>query len=370
MSKIDFQPYINFETYLSQINDFSELTNLSYIITMQQLFAHPSNSLPELVIPKADKKMSYCPADREIDKIKLTCEWISLPEYAMRQQVPLDEIEKKVEGGQLGPTVQNENNITMVIWPPEYQKKKLEQLPHCGKKSFQVSFRIKGQVSDEIEVSDKNVKIEETQTRFLQLAHALGDVESIAKRASEMLNRVVFLLEWGAFEVFLRDTFNELIRLHPHKLASGKRAHETLTLEELMTFSNNLTNIEQLCKNLTTREMEKQEQGGQSIHGILNFIKAHFHLDNDPYTVWYVVEGKQHYTSYQFLVQLKEVRNALVHDAGKVMDTFVKVYPSIPIRDGMIVIDDKFRLHAHLGLRSIAFRIASTISSGNYDANS
>jgi hypothetical protein len=66
------------------------------------------------------------------------------------------------------------------------------------------------------------------------------------------------------------------------------------------------------------------------------------------------------------LKQLKEARNALVHDAGRVSGYFIREYPDVPTRDGIIVVSDSFVLRSTLLLDSLAFNIANAIENKKY----
>jgi hypothetical protein len=47
---------------------------------------------------------------------------------------------------------------------------------------------------------------------------------------------------------------------------------------------------------------------------------------------------------------------------------FQAAYPAVPIRDGLVVIDDEFYLRASLALRSIAYLVSKTIDANEYAA--
>jgi hypothetical protein len=122
-----------------------------------------------------------------------------------------------------------------------------------------------------------------TQVAFLQLAHTLGAPAQVAERAKEVLNRATLLLYWTALEVFLRSTVHEMIRRHPALLTSGKRGRETLTYREIATLSSDFTSMEQLLEPLVARELDRTESSGESVHGLINYLKSRFRFKTDPY---------------------------------------------------------------------------------------
>jgi hypothetical protein len=68
------------------------------------------------------------------------------------------------------------------------------------------------------------------------------------------------------------------------------------------------------------------------------------------------------------LVELKDVRNALLHDGGTPSESFFEKYPTVKRRGNDIVIDEEYYLRSGLILDSITFGIADSIDKGEYDA--
>lgn len=101
-----------------------------------------------------------------------------------------------------------------MIWPEEYQNKELNELPAPGKSKFKpkISITAKGDLSIDIDVL---TGFEDKQMQFVRLAHAVGDKDKVTNRAETMLFQSSFLLNWTAFEVFIRESIHALYRLHP-----------------------------------------------------------------------------------------------------------------------------------------------------------
>ena len=362
-ANIEFPPYIAFRTGVTQINEFAELTNLSYGLAQQLLFKFPKSQLARVTRkgPPADE-LSFSMADREVASVDLVCGWLTLDEYAKRVDADALALNERARCGELGPTERHPDTGEMLLaWPPEYQLRPREQLPAVGKNQYRVTLTGKARGALELDLEDMS-----SQEEFLRLAHALGAPAQVAERASEVLNRATLLLYWTAFEVFLRTTIHEMMRRHPAVLGSGKRGRETITYSEIATLSGGFSSAEQLLERLVARELEKTESSGESVHGLILYLKSQFRFETDPYKAWYVFKGQRYQTSFQELRQLKEARNGLVHDAGRVSGHFIREYPDVPTRDGLIVVSDSFLLRSTLLLDSLAFNIANVIENKKY----
>jgi hypothetical protein len=366
MTSINFQPYEAYQELLSQLDEFSSLSQYSYGLAQQLLFKYPKDTVRPAFTPRPSwKQLSFGMGDQQFKKVNLACEWITFEEYAEREKTPTTEIASTAADGRLGPVREKPDGTKILLWPPKYHGMGESTWPEVGKKKFTVIFEVSARAPHTADLSDVE-SFDETQRVYLQLAHALGEPAKVAERAGELLNRSLFLLEWIAFEVFLRSTIQELIRRHPHVLAAGKRGKENVSLEEIVKLSKGLSDIALLRESLATREIERQEHGGESVHGLLNLLKSQFKFNSDPYAAWYVLNGTRTSTSYKELLEFKDTRNVLVHDAGRASTEFQGTYPGVPVRDGVVVIEDEFYLRARLALRSIAFHVAGTICSGEY----
>jgi hypothetical protein len=361
-----FTPYQLYLAVRSQIDEFASLSEYSYGLAQQLLFKHPKDSVRLTPIRKPSlKDLSYSMADQQIEKVELSCEWVTLQEYAEREATTLEEVTAAAEADNLGPLRARKDGTKCILWPSDYHSADESHWPELGKKKYAVQLKVTAKAPYETEPSNLEL-FEETQREYLRLAHALGNPSKVTERARELLNRSIFLLEWITFEVFLRATIQELTRRHPKVLASGKRGKDNISLEEVIKLSNGLSDVTLLRDNLANREIERQEHGGESVHGLLNLLKSQFNFKSDPYSAWYVLNGKRKRSTYKELLELKDIRNLLVHDAGRASSEFQNSYPAIPVRNGVVVIDDQFSLRASLVLRSIAYLVAKIISSGQY----
>jgi hypothetical protein len=368
MSTITFAPYEAYRELLSQLDEFSSLTQYSYGLAQQLLFKHPHDAAKVANPAKpAWKELSFSMGDQQVENVKVACEWVSFQAYADREKLSSEEVERAAEAGELGPIRDSGDGAKLLLWPPKYHTAKESRWPEVGKKKFTVTVSVTARAPHTADPADMD-SFEQVQQEYLRLAHSLGDPTKVAERAGELLNRSAFLLEWIAFEVFLRSTIQELVKRRPQILAAGKRGRDNLTLEELMRLSAGLTDIAILRENLANREIERQEYSGESVHGLLNLLKSQFRFKSDPYEAWYVFQGERKRTSYNDLVELKDARNALVHDAGRVPPDFLKTHSAVPVRNGAVVVEDEFYLRASLALRSVAYSVTQTITAGEYAA--
>jgi len=363
-----FAPYKRFVSNLEAVDEFEELSGISFGLTQHLLFRFPKEDVKSFKPPLPEREeLSFCIADQEVDSVELSCEWITLPECAKRSGTELPLVQEQASSGNLGP-VQNHPKTSekVVVWPPEKRSLPPEKLPEPGKKTFSVKLSVKASAPLGVDVDDMT-QFERTQKTFLRLAHSMGKPEQVADKAQEILYRSCFLLRWTVFEVFLRSSVHALFRMHPQVLATGNRAKKaSVSFADVVDLSREFTSLDSLQQALVEREIEHSEAEGQSVHGLISLLKGSFRFDTDPYKAWYVIRGERHETDYNTLLEVKEVRNALVHDGGQVDGDFMQRFPNVPYRDKEVIVDDTYHLKTHLVLRSIAYRIADTVVRGKY----
>lgn len=367
-SDLKFPPYKNYLENQKYIDNFSQLTEIAYGITQQLLFKNPRNQLPKIRLPKIQPdRLSYSMADREIESVEMSCGWLTYDEYAKKYELESNEVKQDAIRGKLGPVLKHpKSDKEVIIWPKEMQSKPVEELPKPGKYSFQIIVRQTAHAPLPLDLEKKEA-FERTQNIFLRMAHSLGEPENVAERAEEVLYRSCFLLQWTVFEVFIRSTVQELIRRHPTKIASTQQSKKiSIDYEQLLNMSMNLSSIESLRDSLIQREIDRLQDGDKSVHGLINFLKSEFGFEKDPYQAWFVWEGERKTTHYEDLMELKNVRNALIHDGGSPSQHFFHKYPKVPRRNKSILINEDYYIKSKLILSSIAFVIADCISKKKY----
>lgn len=368
LRKCNFEPYLTYLENTERIEEFTNLTALSYGLAQQLLFRHKKSRLKGVEIPDpGHDEISFSMGECRIRSIEVKFGWLSLPEYAEQCRLPLADVEAAAKVGKLGPILKHpKDGNDIVIWPPEKQSAPSDKLPEPGMKTVHIVLTADLQTLPTLDPADAN-RYEAIQRQYLSLAHSLGAPREVGVRAKEMLNRSGFLLHWTAFEIFMRSTVQQLMFRHPHKIAAGTRGKKySLGYDELVAMSAELTSLDILRNRLIEREIERLHSGAESVHGLINFLKQEFHFEQDPYQAWYVLEGQFKVASYSDLMQVKEARNALLHTGGRVGKEFIAANPSVPVRRSCVIINEEFFLKAKLILKSIAHSIAFSISTKAY----
>jgi hypothetical protein len=365
-----FTPYQTYLKNVSQINDFEELTGISYALSQQLLFKYPKRELPKikhLYKPEILISGSYSMADVTTKKIKLNCKWITLQEFASKTKRTIEQVEKLISQNKLGPISKHpKSSERLVIWPQSYKNEPVDKLPAPGKSAFSANLEITASIDTTEDIEDMD-NFENIQKKFLTLAHSLGKPKDVNKNSINILYRSCFLLHWTLFEVFLRSVLDQILIQNPELIFDDKQAEKlTITYKDLFKYSNKFSDINSLQSKLIENEIDKQEGDGKSIHGIINFIKSKLQFDKDPYQAWYQFKGKGIVTSYQSLIELKDVRNVLMHDAGFPNADFFTKYPKTRNRKGELIIDSDYYLNAKLTLRSIAYFLTKQIVNKKY----
>lgn len=362
----DFKPYLVYRNNIEDLNRFESLTEIAYGLSEQLLFKYPKDNLSPInfkEITSKDSDLSFTESDIKIIGVDEVCRWVTAEEYSELTNSDIELIKRDLEQGKLGHIKNVEDTgEKWIIWPAEYQDRQLDELPELGKKKFKMKAQIEAKTELGLDTSDVD-SFEEVQHSFLYLAHSLGDKEEVNKRAREMLNKSCFIQHWTAFESFLKESIRELFKLYPEKILLGKsNKNATIKYDELFELSNQFQSMDSLLNSLVEKEIEKQQSEGKSVHGLINFLKTEFRFEKNPYDSSYVYKSKRNKTDYNDLIEIKDVRNALVHDSGCPNVNFFEKYPNVPRKENHIVIDEDYYLKSRLILDSIAYSIVKSIS--------
>lgn len=367
---VDFKPFSRYQELITEIGEFRQLSKVSYGIALQLLFRHDGDlgvpPVEDLDYAESSRNI-FSMGDREATKVTLEYGWVPLDEYADREDRELTEVRQAAESGELGAVASHpESGKPLVIWPPKKQSLSDDQLPDPPQGKYKVAVETNLSQGLELDLTDEE-RSESIQRLFLSLANSLGDPAEVAGRAGNMLYRSCFLLHWVAFEAFLRDTVHELYRRHPKTVMSTDWAQERkASFQSIFDQSAGLTDLGRLRESLVETAIEDHEAGGQSAHGLINFLKKTFSFERDPYQAWFVIGDTKYETSYQGLMGVKQVRNSLVHQAGRPDSALFEKYDWVPSRDGVIFFDQDFYELATLMMRSICENIAMQIDAGEY----
>jgi hypothetical protein len=360
--------YLKYQERQERLDLFYNLAELSVLFTAFSLSEMSLDGLKKIKIPRPDlKKLSMIPRAARPKEVRLRRGWITYEEYSKESGLEIHQVEESARDGKLGPvTTIPETNEDALFWPPEEHSKALSELPPpTKKKTYVVTMETDALISLNGEWEG-----EETKETFLKLASSHGDPEESSGNALALLRQVCFIQEWTSFEVYIREVVAYLLRKHPEKIAASGRGKKILmSTDEVVELSQRFTSIEELRERMVQREIERRQAEGQSVHGLINFLKDEFRFERDPYCEPYLFRGKRLTTHYNDITEIKDVRNALIHDGGLVPISFFEGRPRIPHDSGKILISDDYYLTVVLILRSISLGIAESISRDQYVAD-
>ncbi len=362
------EAYLNYQKRQERLDRFYGLTELSVLFTAFSLSEISLNELKKIKIPRPDlKESSMIPRAVRPKGVRLVRGWVTYEEYSKESGLEIHQVEEAARNGKLGPsTVIPETGENALFWPPEEHSKTLSELPPpTKKKRYTVTMEAEAHISLKGEWEG-----EKTKETFLKLASSHGDPEESSNNALALLRQVCFIQEWTSFEVYIRDVVASLLRKHPEKIAASGRGKKILmSTDEVIELSQGFTSIEELRERMVQREIERRQAEGQSVHGLINFLKDEFRFKRDPYCEPYILRGKRMTTHYNDITEIKDVRNALLHDGGLVPKSFLETRPRVPHDSGEILINEDYYLTSVLVLRSIALGIAESLSMNQYVAD-
>lgn len=351
----DFPPYVTYEASTDQIETFVRFTENSYALSWHLMELNPRDSLPERRPPSREEigKASYSVADTAVKDVELAYEWVTYEEYGRRENLHQEVVAECAEQGQYGTVNRHPQTLqAMILWPPSSQQDPKAQTLEPGKKSFRVKVEANMYFAANLELGQEE-NAEDVQATLLWLAHQYGPDEISRRQAYKALFSSGLLLQWTAFEEFLRDTVGFMLRKHPAKIADRKKA---VSYEELVTLTEDFGSVEALQNALIQREIDNLRAGGQSVHGLINYLKREFCFEKDPYVVHYTHAGVRVDCGFPDLLALKDLRNVIAHNGAA----------NSPISDGEDF--DAMYLRGQLLMRSIAYSIARSVSRGKYVA--
>jgi hypothetical protein len=299
--------------------------------------------------------------------VNVVAGWLTFEEYAKRVNVSREDIEQQAITGSLGKVETHpKTHKEVILWPPELRRKPASKWPKVGTYQVRVDFGVLAEAEIEVDVEDRQ-NFARNQKHLLKLVNEVGDAVELTKQAESMLFTSAFLHLWISFETFLKDTIHEMLRRHPEKLArtsSGRRA--SVSYEDIVKYTNGLTSASALREEMIRREIERSEAGDMSVSGMINYLKSEFEFSQSPYDTWYQWKGRRQEASYQDITDIKEIRNCLMHDGGRLSAELRSRYPGLNIQDGYAYIDGEYLSKSRLILLSVAHEISESIETNNY----
>ncbi len=214
-----FVPYKIYLDNIKSILDFQEITAISISFSEKLLEKYPKEQLEKIELGKIKaNELNYCAADRIHNPIMIKA-WLTFDEYAKHVSLPLEEITKAAVNGELGEIKIHPKTGKQVIYWAEKDANN-DNNPEPGGYAFKNSITIKAA----IEISeDTKSDIDKLQQLLISIGHSKNANSELSKNIEENLCKSILVLHWTAFENFLRQTIQELYRLHPELLARNKQ---------------------------------------------------------------------------------------------------------------------------------------------------
>jgi hypothetical protein len=358
----DFAPFRKYVENADLLTKHLTATEVAYALAVATLSDQRVKSEKPGGAAKAD---SFTDADFAVGKVTRKYGWVSLEECAKLEGRTLDAVKADAAAGKLGRLAEHpEGGYAIVIWPKEKRGTPEADKLMLGNSLWSVQVREPKQVLDlSFDIDDRR-SLAQTRRRLVHVGRDLGDAVDVYAEAQELTFRSIFLNLWSAFELFIRETFFELMRMYPSAMADlpdGKRAK--LSYAGLVEQSLSFTNVEALRDSLLASEIARVEAGGQNVTGLINLLKSVFKWKHDPYKRKFVEKGKERATTFPDLSEIKEVRNCLAHQSNTNLEGCLKS-KRLKTLDDRIIVTREYLSWATLVLTSIAHGMAGDIVGG------
>jgi hypothetical protein len=162
---------------------------------------------------------SFSKADFGVRSIKRAYGWVNFAEYAELEKISVEEVKGRSGRGELGRVEKHPtSNDDIVIWPKIMCGSPKADALALGMSNWVVQRRMPRVVGIEFDV-DNERSIDQARSNLVYLGRELGKSEEIYSEAQELFYRGSFLNLWSSFELFIKDSFGDLVRRFPQSLA-------------------------------------------------------------------------------------------------------------------------------------------------------
>jgi hypothetical protein len=365
---LTFDQLIRFRENIKKSNNFVKISELYYGLSTQLVLNTPLEQLEGVNFPPTrQEELNYAMGDIDVDSVEEVGAWLTFADYATKTRSSQEEVAAQARIGLLGKVETDPTSgQSVVLWPPALRDMDPSRWPRPGLRLFSAKVSIFAERAIVLDPEDRQ-NFETNQKSLLKLVTVMGEPVKLCEQAETMLFTAVFINLWASFETFLKSTIFELLKKHPKKLsrtAYGRRA--SVTYEDIVTHTREFSSVNSLQEELIRREIERSESGDMSASGMINYIKTEFEFESSPYDAWYQLQGIRLNVQYRDIVEIKDVRNCLMHDGGKLTTELGGRYPHLPVKEGFIAVDTKYFTRTRLILSSVAFKISQSIESGKY----
>jgi hypothetical protein len=351
--------YEGFYSEIKSIENFLNLTKYSFRISKLLSKEHGYDSIQtvdlERWIPDLLSEMNV--ADIEIGKKR----FVTVEEFARLENMPINEVENNIKS-KIYLELYSYKDQLYLTWPPHHVDSSIEviKLYPPDQETREIEQESFQNFNDLLEAENVDFYDNEAQV-MLHLINQLGEVGTSINEATQKLHSSCYLLIWIAFEDFLKAMIEELYRIFPEKVINRNK-DEVFSLENIFTYSNRFTDINNLSEIILKHLLSKAEQSKEKIHAQIQFLKDNFLIGIKPYEAPIIIGEENKFTSYLDIDEFRKIRNYIVHNNSMASDDFFKKHPNVPKDGNKIIIESSF-LKAYIAkIRAIANHIYSSLN--------
>ncbi len=354
-----FDPLRRFLDNRDALTKHISATELAYALAVCTL---SDNRLKGTERSAFDKVTNYSAADFGVKSIKRLYGWVTLKEFAELEKLSIKEVRSRLNRGELGALQKHPRKRTnIVMWPTSKCGTIEAESLQLGMSKWEGQIRGPSKIAKVSINTEDEDSLDEARNDLIFLGRKLGESSTIYEEAQELFYRGSFLNLWSCFEIFIKDSFGELVRRFPMALANLPDWKKlTLAYADLVLRTGGLQEITSLREELIASEIAKAEIGGRSISGLINVMKSIFDWPNDVYQRPYREQGVNLKTRYLDLNEIKEVRNVLAHQHYR-QPEILKKSKRLRFLHDRPVIDKAYFKWAELVMSAIAHGIAEDI---------
>jgi hypothetical protein len=371
---IDPEQFVPFKRYLENRDSLTKhitATELAYALAVCTLSDNRLEAVDPItlkgtadpiILKEAD---SFSKADFGVRSVKRLYGWVNFDEYIELEKISIEEFRNRLDAGLLGRVEKHpKTKEFIIIWPTaKYASPEADALT-LGMSQWSVETRGPSKIVGIQFDSEDESSLDQARKALVYLGRELGEAHSVYTEAQELFYRGSFLNLWTSFEIFVKDSFADLVRRFPLSLATLPDWKKlSLAYSDLVIQTDGLQDISSLREILISAEIAKAETGGRNISGLINLLKAMFNWSDDLYQRPYREGGVTLKTNYNDLNEIREVRNALAHQNSQQTGILEKS-SRLKFVEGRPAVDKDYLHWAGVVMSSIAHGISEDVIGG------
>jgi hypothetical protein len=140
----EFVPYDAYRDRTASLDEFVDLTSISYRLAQQLLFSTPRDQLSEVHLRDIDlNKLTFSPGEMVLGKPKLSAAWLNYADYAEQEGIKPEEVEILAGRGDLGPVNQHPTKkVPVILWPPKDRRPKTFEAIEPGNRRYEITAKV------------------------------------------------------------------------------------------------------------------------------------------------------------------------------------------------------------------------------------